>query len=111
MSTIYELRADRDAAIFAVPYRAMKRRRPARIPDGAIVESVPPDQLAEAPPVLPGLFEVARSGEPATIHHVNLGLVAGYLRLAGVFFLPGGEVAAVYGAKAVPIGAPLPASL
>jgi len=106
MDTIYELRAGRGEAIFAVPYRSMRPRRPVRIPDGAIVEAPTPDRRRDAPPDLPGLFQVAMGGGPATIHHVNLGLVAGYLGLAGVFSLPGVGIAAVYGAEAVPLGGP-----
>src|SRR6478609_1583888 len=107
MNTIYELHAERGEAIFAVPYESMRPRRAVRIPDGAIVEALPLNGHRDAPPALPGLFQVAMGGGPATIHHVNLGLVAGYLRLAGVFSLPGVGIAAVYGAEAVPLGGPL----
>ena len=51
-------------------------------------------------------FEVAHGGVPATIHHANLGLVVAYLPLSGVYLLSDGEVAAVYGAEAVPLGSP-----
>ena len=46
----------------------------------------------------------ASDGEPATVHHANLGLIAEFLAFEGVYLLPSGDVAAVYGAEAVPVG-------
>lgn len=103
MGTIYELCSCSAAGIFAVPFRAGRRRKATRLPDGAIVEIPPPGLRREVPAHPEAIFEVAVGGGPATIHHVNLGLVAGFLPLSGVFLLPSGEVAAVYGAEAVPI--------
>ncbi|QEH38859.1 hypothetical protein OJF2_74690 [Aquisphaera giovannonii] len=105
MSTIYELRAAQPAGIFAVPYRAGRRGRPVRLPDGAVVEGPVPDQRCEAPTAPPGCLDLAK-GVAATIHHEVLGLIDGHLRLTGVFSLPSGDVAAVYGAQAIPIDAP-----
>ena len=64
-----------------------------------------PDQRCEAPGHLDGMFAVAAGNVPATIHHANLGLIIAHLPLSGVFLLPSGDVAAVYGAEVVPIGA------
>ncbi|MEJ7640357.1 MAG: hypothetical protein WKF75_20920 [Singulisphaera sp.] len=52
---------------------------------------------------LDGMFEVAAGNVPATIHHANLGLIIAHLPPTGVFLLPSGDVAAVYGAEVVPI--------
>jgi hypothetical protein len=38
------------------------------------------------------------------VHHANLGLVAAFVALEGVYLLPSGDVAAVYGAEAGPLG-------
>ncbi len=38
------------------------------------------------------------------VHHANLGLIAARLLLEGVYLLPSGEVATVYGAEAVSFG-------
>ncbi len=101
---MFELCRRSDHGIFAVPYSGGRPRKALRLPDGAIVESPLPDQRCEAPDRLDGLFEVAAGNVAATIHHANLGLIIGFLPLAGVFLLPSGDVAAVYGAEAVPIG-------
>jgi hypothetical protein len=102
-SGIIELRSQSRSGIFAVPYRARHRRKPFRLPDGAIVEMPTADERCEAPDLPSACFEVAAGGGPATIHHANLGLVAELLSFAGVYLLPSGDVAAVYGAEAVPI--------
>jgi hypothetical protein len=49
-------------------------------------------------------LSVAIDGQPATIHHAYLGLIAAHVMLTGLFMLPGGDLIAVYGAEAVPLG-------
>ncbi len=100
---MFELCRRTDHGIYAVPYRGGRPRTALRLPDGAIVESPLPDQRCEAPEHLDGLFEVAAGNMPATIHHANLGLIIAHLPPTGVFLLPSGDVAAVYGAEVVPI--------
>jgi hypothetical protein len=104
MATIFELQASSDAGIFAVPYRAGRPRKAFRLPDGAIVEEPLPDQRYDVPENPKGVLGIASAGGPATIHHANLGLIVGYLLLTGLYLLPNGEVAAVYGAEEIPIG-------
>src|SRR6059058_1186981 len=98
MSTIHELRRRSGDGIYAVPYRSRRGRKAERLLDGVIVESPTPDQRSEAPDRPAAYFELASGGGPATIHHANLGLIAGFLVFEGVYLLPSGDVAAVYGA-------------
>jgi len=104
VATIYRLRACSDSGIFAIPYREGCRRRAIRLPDRAIVEGPPPERGCEASDRPDGIFVIGAGGVPATIHHANLGLITGFLPLSGVYLLPSGEVAAVYGAEVIPIG-------
>lgn len=104
MAAIFELRARSAPGIFVVPYRGGRRGKPVRLPDGAIVEEPRPDQRPGAPDRPDGMFPIGSGGVAATVHHANLGLVVGYLPFSGVFLLPSGDVAAVYGAEANPIG-------
>jgi hypothetical protein len=104
VGAFYELCSTSRYGIFAVPCRDGRRGKPIRLPDGAIAERLQPDERCEAPNEVASLFEVASGGMPATIHHANLGLIVGYLKLTGLYLLSNGEVAAVYGAEAVPIG-------
>jgi hypothetical protein len=104
-ATILELRCRSGAGMYAIPYRSRRCGRARRLLDGSIVERPTLRQRMEAPDRPATILELAAGGGPATIHHANLGLVAGYLELAGVYLLPGGDVAAVYGAEAVPIDA------
>jgi hypothetical protein len=106
MPTILELRSRTADGIYAVPYRSRRGRKPQRLSDGLIVESPTPDERRQAPACPAACFEVATGGGPATVHHANLGLVAGFLVFEGVYLLPSGDVAAVYGAEAVPLGVP-----
>ena len=103
-ATILELRSRSNAGIYAVAYRAGRCRKAQRLPDGVIVEWPTPLERSEAPEQPAPIFELAVGGGPATVHHANLGLVAGFLELEGVYLLPSGDVAAVYGAEAIPIG-------
>lgn len=103
-STIIELRRRDRAGIVAVPYVGGRRGAPVRLPDGAIVETVGPGHGRDAPARLEEFLSLTRDGRLATIHQVHLGLVASYVVLTGVYLLPSGEVAAVYGAEAEPIG-------
>ena len=107
MTTILALSRLTRQEIYAVQYSGGRSGKTMRLPDGAIVESPLPDQRCEAPDNVDGLFEVAAGSVPATIHHANLGLIVAHLPLSGVFLLPSGDVAAVYGAEVVPIGAGL----
>lgn len=75
-----------------------------RLPDGAIVETLTPEERCIAPEHPSEYFDVAAGGGPATVHHANLGLIAAHLMLEGVYLLSSGEVAAVYGAEAIPFG-------
>jgi hypothetical protein len=104
MTTILELRRRSADGIYAVPYRSRRGRKPQRLPDGLIVERPTPEERSEAPDCPAACLEVAAGGGPATIHHANLGLIAGFLVFEGVYLLPSGDVAAVYGAEAIPIG-------
>lgn len=104
MPAIVELRHRSAAGIYAVPYSRQRPGKALRLPDGAIVETPTPEERTEAPDRLPDCFEVAAGGGPATIHHVNLGLVSAYLSFEGVYLLPNGVVAAIYGAEATEIG-------
>jgi hypothetical protein len=102
--TFIELRRRSAVDIYAVPYRGGRPSRAVRLPDGAIVEVPTPDQRCEAPARPRDCFEVAIDGSPATIHHGNLGLIKSFLMFEGCYILPNGDVAAVYGAEANPIG-------
>jgi hypothetical protein len=104
MCGFYELRSTSDFGIFAVPYRGGRHRKAFRLPDGAIAERLRPDERCEAPAEVAKLFEVAAGGVQATIHHANLGLIVAYLPSTGLYLLSSGDVAAVYGAEAEPIG-------
>jgi hypothetical protein len=104
LPTILELRSRSGEGIYAVPYRSRRCGKAQRLPDGSIVERPTRAKRREAPERPEPFFEVAAGGGPATIHHANLGLIAGFLVLEGVYLLPSGDVAAVYGAEAVPIG-------
>jgi hypothetical protein len=100
---IVEVRRRTSAGIFAVPFRRHRAGRALALPDGAIVESPTPDQRCEAPDRPSGSFEVAQGGIPGTIHHANLGLIVAFLPFEGVYLLPSGEIAAVYGAEPNPL--------
>jgi hypothetical protein len=102
-ATILELRSRSREGIYAVPYRALRSGKPERLPDGVIVETPTDCQRREAPDQPVACLELAAGGGLSTIHHANLGLIAGLLALEGVFLLPSGDVAAVYGAEAVPL--------
>ncbi len=104
ISSIAELRRAKGPGIFAVAYRAGRRRSALRLPDGAIVEVPEPDRLAELAERPQPVLGVAFDGSPAGGRHACLGLIADHIALTGVYLLPGGELAAVYGAEAVPIG-------
>lgn len=104
MNPIIELRRCSDVGIFAVPYRGGHPSPAVRLPDGAIVEVPTPDQRRNAPDRVGTCFDVANDGGPATIHHVNLGLIRAFLLFEGFYILSSGDVAAVYGAEAHPIG-------
>jgi hypothetical protein len=102
--TIFELCPNSAAGIFAVPYRRRRPRSPERLPDGAIVEAPTRAHRRHAPREVIGYFGVAADGQPATIHDANLGLIKAFIALAGFYVLPSGDVAAVYGAQALPLG-------
>lgn len=103
--TIFELRRRSGSPIFAVPYLEGRRLRIRQMPDGAIVESPTPSQYRRVPKSIDACLGLAQGGEPASMNHYNLGLVTSFLPLEGLFLLPDGEVAAIYGAEAVVIGA------
>jgi hypothetical protein len=84
MPTILELRSRSADGIYAVPFRARHGRKPQRLPDGSIVERPTPEERCEAPDCPAACLEVATGGGPATIHHANLGLIAGFLVFEGV---------------------------
>jgi hypothetical protein len=106
VATILELRRRSAAGIYAVCYRRGRPCRVERLRDGLIVESPTPSQRRDAPSHPAPCVELAAGGGLATVHHMNLGLVAGYLSLDGVYRLPSGDVAAVYGADVVGLGQP-----
>lgn len=101
---IVALRRVGRGGITAVPYVGGRRRPPVRLPDGAIVEVPLPEQRRRAPERPEEFLAVGRGGRAATIHDVILGLTTAYAALTGVFVLPSGEVAAVYGAEADALG-------
>ncbi len=103
-TAIFELRRRSSAGIYAVPYRDGRSNRVLRLSDGTIVERPTPDDRSEAPDEPAECLGVAAGGGPASIHDFQLGLVSTFLILDGVFLLPSGEVAAIYGAEAVPLG-------
>ncbi|WP_406693576.1 hypothetical protein V5E97_21300 [Singulisphaera sp. Ch08] len=103
-SALVELRRLSPAGMIAVIYRRTKRRKAIPLTDGTIVEAPTSDQRCEAPRHLESCHGITAGGIPSTVHHLNLGLVVDYLVLGGVFVLPSGEVAAIYGAEAIPIG-------
>jgi hypothetical protein len=103
MATIFELRAGSGRGILAVLFRSGRRVDALRLPDGAIVEEPLPHQRYGAREAPEAFLGITSRGMPATSHHANLGLIVGYLLLTGVYLLPSGEVAAVYGAVAVPV--------
>ncbi len=104
MATIFELRDSSGRGILAIPFSNGRRRRAVRLVDGAIVEGPTASQTNQIPKLLEAVLPLAAGDDPATIHHLQLGLVVGYLNFSGVFVLPTGEVAAVYGAEAEPLG-------
>ena len=104
VATIIELRRRPESAIFAVPYRDARRLRTRRLPDGAIVEAPGSDERCHVPRQVDACLAVTSWGEPASVGHANLGLIASYLALSGIYLLPDGDVAAIYGAEACPLG-------
>jgi hypothetical protein len=106
MSSIFELCQNQATGIFAIPLRKGRREKPVRVPDGSIVESLLPELAKELLPKAAASFEIAAGGVPATESHVCLGLVIGYLPLAGVYCLPSGDIAAIYGAEVIPLDTP-----
>jgi hypothetical protein len=102
--TFHELRrrSELETGILAICFRAGRRARTTRLPDGAIVKSPTAAERLDAPERPDDLLEIGHGGVPATSHHRQLGLVIGFSPLAGAFLLPTGEVAAVSGADALP---------
>jgi hypothetical protein len=88
---ILELVRSHPSGILAVPYRDGAPLPARTLPDGAIVEAISPSALSRhirrPVPVREGAGDAA-TGRPR----------------AGVFLLPDGDVAAVYGARARPLG-------
>jgi hypothetical protein len=104
VTSLFELCRRSKHGIYAIPYRGGRARKAVRLPDGAIVEAPLADQLRSVPDRIADCFEVAHGGIPATVHHANLGLVVAFLPLSGIYLLPDGDVAAVYGAEVIPLG-------
>jgi hypothetical protein len=96
---------------WAVPYRFRRRRKAVRLPDGAIVEEPTENQLFEHMPraksvdggTVPGWLEMTRDGSrlirPTDVYRGHA-CDSVFVHVAGVFVLPSGDVAAVYGANA-----------
>lgn len=105
-SMIVELRRRDGVGIFAVPYVGGRRRAPERLPDGAIVEAPGPLRRGDAPRRPEAVLAFTSDGRPASVHHANLGLIASYAALTGVYLLSSGVVAAVYGAAVEPLDSP-----
>lgn len=104
VSAIVELRRRSQAGMIAVLYRGGQRQKVISLAEGAIAEVPTPDQRREVPQRLEDCIGISSGGGPATIHHFNLGLVVTYLALEGVYVLPSGAVAAIYGAEAISLG-------
>ncbi|WZO99298.1 hypothetical protein EP7_000897 [Isosphaeraceae bacterium EP7] len=105
MSGFIELRRCTDHGIFAIPFRDGMALRPVQLPDGAIVEVRPDEELGDSRIEVPSCFEVGHGGVPATRHHASLGLVIAHLPISGILQLLDGRIAAIYGAEVVPIAA------
>ena len=105
MTCLYEINRSTNFSVFALPICDGNALGPIRLPSGTIVEAQPSGVAGELLPVLPGCLEVGHGDVPATASHAVLGLVVGFLPLAGIFRLVNGGLVAVYGAEAVPIGA------
>lgn len=104
LSEIVELRRSSHAGIVAIIYRGGRQRQTIPLTDGTIVERPRPEQRREVPQSLETCIGITAGSVPATIHHLNLGLVIDHLTLGGIYVLPSGEVAAVYGAQANALG-------
>jgi hypothetical protein len=87
--TVVELVPQSTNGIWAVPYHNRRKRKPERLPNGAIVESATIDQRREVPDGLPAYFEC--EGDC-------------FIGLSGVFVLPSGQVGAIYGADTSRLG-------
>jgi hypothetical protein len=77
--------------IWAIPYRDRRALSPCKLVCGAVVKAPTAAQRARAPSVLPN--RIPLPGNPAV-----------FIRFSGVFLLPSGDVAAVYGAVIEPLG-------
>ena len=77
--------------IWAIPYRDRRALSPCKLVCGAIIKTPTEAQRARAPPVLPS--KIPLPGNPEVS-----------IRYSGLFLLPSGDVAAVYGAVIEPLG-------
>jgi hypothetical protein len=77
--------------IWAIPYRERRALSPLKLICGAIVEAPNEAQRSRAPAELP--TRIPLPGNPEVS-----------IRYSGLFLLPSGEVAAVYGAVLEPLG-------
>jgi len=77
--------------IWAIPYRDRRPSAPRKLPCGVVVEEPTRDQRAGAPPNIPDRFELP----------TNPGVYVGF---SGLFWLPTGQLAAVYGGIREPLG-------
>jgi hypothetical protein len=93
--------------IFAVPFRNRRPLKPIVLPDGAIVEAPSPEQRRQAPVGIDANLGVDPRGKPVPldVHWADDDSVV-YIGLHGVFLLPTGQVAAVYGCRAEEIVPP-----
>jgi hypothetical protein len=77
--------------IWAIPYRDRRALSPCKLFCGTVVEAPTETQRARAPSVVPS--RIALPSDPEVS-----------IRYSGLFLLPSGDVAAVYGAVIEPLG-------
>jgi hypothetical protein len=77
--------------IWAIPYRDRRALSPCKLVCGAVVKAPTEAQQARAPSVVPD--RIPLPGNPTVS-----------IRYSGLFLLPSGDVAAVYGAVVEPLG-------
>src|SRR4051794_16320715 len=93
-----ELLNVRPGRIFAVPYRDGRPGAPFAVPSGCVAECLGSGRGQGVPEDLPAEFGLDAQGRPAA-PDTPAGDVS-WLRRTGVYRMPSGEVAAVYGASA-----------
>src|SRR4051812_18348994 len=104
---MFELSADHGRGIYALPWLGRRWGKAIRLPAGAIVEPVPAERQHESPRRYVANMQIDALGLvwPDTGPRAE-GNDAPFFGGDGPYLLPSGEIAIVYGAKAIPIGVP-----